>query len=179
MSAKFAKELLDAMTDSWSKYATVRGIHARLLALCRGGGARIDKIYYCPHRPDQGCSCRKPRTGMLKAARRDFRLDLPGSPSGGGTDHASFICAGAPAVGLNSEPWDYFSYTWHTNRDTYDKVAMENVRDNAVLVAMLAYLAAEDPETVSREQRVLGINRRTGGQAEWPACQQPDRAYSR
>ena len=118
-------------------------------------------------------------TKLPDELKRDFRLDLPGSPSGGGTDHASFICAGAPAVGLNSEPWDYFSYTWHTNRDTYDKVAMENVRDNAVLVAMLAYLAAEDPETVSRDQRVLGVNRRTGGQAEWPACEPPDRAYSR
>jgi hypothetical protein len=118
-------------------------------------------------------------TRLPDELKRDLRLDLPGSPSGGGTDHASFICAGAPAVGLNSESWDYFSYTWHTNRDTYDKVAMENVRDNAVLVAMLAYLASEDPETVTRNQRVLGINRRTGGQAEWPACEQPDRAYSR
>jgi hypothetical protein len=118
-------------------------------------------------------------TKLPDELKRDFRLDLPGSPSGGGTDHASFICAGAPAVGLNSEPWDYFSYTWHTNRDTYDKVALENVRDNAVLVAMLAYLAAEDPETVSRDQRVLGVNRRTGGQATWPACEPPDRSYSR
>jgi hypothetical protein len=118
-------------------------------------------------------------TKLPDELKRDLRLDIPGSPSGGGTDHASFICASAPAVGMNSEPWDYFSYTWHTNRDTYDKVAMENVRENAVLVAMFAYLASEDPQTVSRDQRVLGINRRTGGQAEWPACEPPDRAYSR
>ena len=110
---------------------------------------------------------------------RDTRLDLPGSPSGGGTDHASFICAGAPAVGLNSEPWDYFSYTWHTNRDTYDKLAIENVRHNATLVAMLAYLASEDPVTTGREHRVLGINQRTGQQAVWPTCNPPDRAWSR
>jgi hypothetical protein len=118
-------------------------------------------------------------TQLPDELKRDLRLDLPGSPSGGGTDHASFICASAPAVGMNSEPWDYFSYTWHTNRDTYDKVAMENVRENAVLVAMFAYLASEDPQTVSRDHRVLGINRRTGGQAEWPTCEPPDRAYSR
>jgi len=118
-------------------------------------------------------------TRLPDELKRDLRLDLPGSPSGGGTDHASFICAGAPAVGLNSEPWDYFSYTWHTNRDTYDKVAMENVRENATLVAMLAYLASEDPETVSREQRVLGLNRRTGQAAEWPTCSPPERSFSR
>jgi hypothetical protein len=118
-------------------------------------------------------------TKLPDELKGDLRLDLPGAPSGGGTDHAAFICAGAPAVGLNSEPWDYFSYTWHTNRDTYDKVAIENVRDNAILVAMLAYLASQDPETVSRDQRILGVNRRTGQQGEWPACVPPDRSYSR
>jgi len=110
---------------------------------------------------------------------RDTRLDLPGNPSSGGTDHASFICAGAPAVGLNSEPWDYFQYTWHTNRDTYDKLVMEDVRHNATLVAMLAYLASEDPVTTGREHRVMGINARTGRQGEWPTCREPDRAWSR
>jgi hypothetical protein len=110
---------------------------------------------------------------------RDTRLDLPGNPSGGGTDHASFICWGAPAVGLNSEMWDYFTYTWHTERDTYDKLALENVRHNATLVAMLAYLASEDPVTTGREQRVMGINPRTGEQAQWPTCNPPDREWSR
>jgi carboxypeptidase Q len=118
-------------------------------------------------------------TALPDELKRDTRLDLPGNPSGGGTDHASFICAGAPAVGLNSEPWDYFSYTWHTNRDTYDKVVMENVRHNATLVAALAYLAAEDPVSTGRDRRVLGINPRTGQQATWPACSPPDRSYSR
>jgi hypothetical protein len=82
-------------------------------------------------------------------------------------------------VGLNSEPWDYFTYTWHTNRDTYDKVAMENVRHNATLVAMLAYLASEDPVTTGRDRRVMGISQRTGQQAQWPTCSPPDRAFSR
>jgi hypothetical protein len=107
-----------------------------------------------------------------------IRLDLPGNPSSGGTDHAAFICAGAPAVALNSEPWDYFTYTWHTNRDTYDKVVMENVRTNATLVAMLAYLASEDPESVDRTQRALGVGR-DGEPRQWPTCREPDRAYSR
>jgi len=57
-------------------HATVRKIHDRLLALCRKGGARIDKIYYCPHRPGQNCACRKPKLGMIRAAKRDFNLDL-------------------------------------------------------------------------------------------------------
>jgi len=34
------------------------------------------KFYYCPHLPDEGCQCRKPEPGMLKAAAREFDIDL-------------------------------------------------------------------------------------------------------
>jgi hypothetical protein len=101
---------------------------------------------------------------------RGLRLDLPGQPSGGGSDHASFICAPAPAFSLGSDSWDYFSYTWHTNMDTFDKVVLDNVKRNAVLTAMLAYLASEDPATVPRVQRVLPVNPRTGQPGTWPQC---------
>lgn len=101
---------------------------------------------------------------------RGLRLDLPGQPSGGGSDHASFICAPAPAFSLGSDSWDYFSYTWHTNMDTFDKVVLDNVRRNAVLTAMLAYLASEDPQTTPRVQRVLPVNPRTGQPGTWPQC---------
>ena len=93
-----------------------------------------------------------------------IRLGLPGFPSGGGTDHASFVCAGAPAFSLSSLSWGYNPYTWHTNRDTYDKIVFEEVRNNAALVAMLAYLAAEDPELISRERRTMPEGR------DWPPC---------
>ena len=63
---------------------------------------------------------------------------MPGSPAGGGSDNASFTCYGAPGFGLGSLPWEYFSYTWHTNRDTYDKLVLSEVRNNATLTAMLA-----------------------------------------
>ncbi|MEK7658903.1 MAG: D-glycero-beta-D-manno-heptose 1,7-bisphosphate 7-phosphatase [Patescibacteria group bacterium] len=39
-------------------------------------GIRIDKIYYCPHGPDDNCSCRKPKPGMLLQAGQDFGLNL-------------------------------------------------------------------------------------------------------
>ena len=39
-------------------------------------GASIDKIYYCPHGWDDNCECRKPKSGMLFQAQRDFHLDL-------------------------------------------------------------------------------------------------------
>ena len=100
----------------------------------------------------------------------EIDLVIPGSPGGGGTDNASFVCAGAPAFGLSSLSWDYNTYTWHTDRDTFDKVVMDDVRDNAILTAMLAYLASEEPEMLPRERRVLASNPRTGQPGQWPMC---------
>ena len=39
-------------------------------------GGHFDKVYYCTHRKDAGCSCRKPRPGMLKRAAREFKFSL-------------------------------------------------------------------------------------------------------
>lgn len=89
--------------------------------------------------------------GRLPASMTSrMRYQFPGRPATGGSDHAAFACYGAPAFGLSSAPWDYGSYTWHTNLDTYDKVVPEFVRGNATMVAMLAYLASDDPETFPR-----------------------------
>lgn len=42
----------------------------------RENGISIAAFYYCPHRPDENCDCRKPRTGMVERAIRDFNLDI-------------------------------------------------------------------------------------------------------
>ena len=82
-------------------------------------------------------------------------LDIPGSPGGGGSDYASFVCHGAPAFNLGALSWDYSSHTWHTHRDTYDKLVFNDLKNNAVLAATLVYMASEDPERVSRERRTV------------------------
>ena len=69
---------------------------------------------------------------------------------GGGSDNASFACYGAPTIGLGALGWDYSNYTWHTERDTYDKVVFDDLKANATLTAMLAYLASEDPQFIRR-----------------------------
>ena len=73
-------------------------------------------------------------------------------PAGGGSDDFSFACYGTPAIGLSSLSWNYFNYTWHTNRDTYDKIVFDDLKWNATLTAMLAYLASEDPTMITRER---------------------------
>ena len=42
-------------------------------------GAKVDAVYHCPHRPDEGCLCRKPGTGLLLQAARDLDIDLNSS----------------------------------------------------------------------------------------------------
>jgi carboxypeptidase Q len=75
-----------------------------------------------------------------------------GFPAGGGSDDFAFSCAGLPAFGLGALGWDYGNYTWHTDRDTYDKVVFDDLKSNATLTAMLAYLASEDPTLIARDR---------------------------
>jgi hypothetical protein len=97
-------------------------------------------------------------------------LRIPGAPGGGGSDYASFICAGAPSFSLSSLNWDYGTYTWHTNRDTFDKIVMDDLENNATLTAMLAYLASEEADRLPRDRAILPLNPRTGQQMTWPMC---------
>jgi Zn-dependent M28 family amino/carboxypeptidase len=101
---------------------------------------------------------------------RDIKFSFPGLPGGGGTDHASFVMCGAPGFELGSGQWDYGLYTWHTNRDTYDKISFDDLKQNATLVAMLAYLASEDPQFMSRVKRDVMPTGRNGQPMTWPAC---------
>ncbi len=97
-----------------------------------------------------------------------IETNFPGTPGRGGSDYASFVAAGAPAFNLSSLNWSYFDYTWHTNLDTYDKIVFDDVRSNAILTAILAYKASEDPEKTSREKINLPVSSRTGEQMTWP-----------
>ena len=51
-------------------------VHDELKRRLRRKGAHIDAIYYCPHHPDDGCLCRKPKKGMFEKAAKDFDLKL-------------------------------------------------------------------------------------------------------
>lgn len=50
-------------------------ITRRMLAAIRRAGGGVDAVYYCPHAPDAGCGCRKPKTGLLRRACRQHRID--------------------------------------------------------------------------------------------------------
>ncbi len=96
-----------------------------------------------------------------------IKTSFPGAPGGGGSDFASFVAVGAPGFSLGALNWSYFNYTWHTNRDTYDKIVFDDLRNNAILTAILVYMACEDPATFPRDKAALG-NDRQGRLAVWP-----------
>lgn len=61
----------------------VKDTHSHINALLKNHGLKIDGFYYCPHHEKavrakyrKDCTCRKPNTGMLKAAARKFKIDL-------------------------------------------------------------------------------------------------------
>ena len=49
---------------------------ARLRRELRTHGIELDAVYFCPHRPDAGCECRKPSPKLLRDAARNLRLAL-------------------------------------------------------------------------------------------------------
>ncbi len=55
--------------------ARLHEIHARLLQMARAGGAAIDAVYYCPHRPEDDCACRKPKPQLLLRAAAELGFE--------------------------------------------------------------------------------------------------------
>ncbi|MDF0720655.1 M20/M25/M40 family metallo-hydrolase [Kaistella sp. PBT33-4] len=110
-----------------------------------------------------------------KELTKDIKTTFPGTPGGGGSDHASFVAAGVPAFMLGSLNWSYGNYTWHTNRDTYDKIVFDDVKSNVALIAILTYMASEDPEKASGERIKLPLDERTGQPMKWPELREPTR----
>src|SRR5262245_792674 len=99
----------------------------------------------------------------------NLKLDVPGNQENAGSDHTSFICHGVPAFRLQSNYTEYRQYTWHTNRDTYDKLVMDDLKNNATLAAMLAYRASEDSTRVPRDRSILPPAA-NGQPRNWPVC---------
>ncbi len=50
-------------------------IHQKMMNELEAMGGRIHLIAFCPHHPDVGCDCRKPKTGLLQAINEQFPLD--------------------------------------------------------------------------------------------------------
>lgn len=77
----------------------LNAIHAKLHQQLAALGGRIDAVFYCPHTPDDACSCRKPGAGLFEQIAERYGMDLKGVPAVG--DSARDLVAG---VALGCEP---------------------------------------------------------------------------
>ena len=99
--------------------ADYRAFEAHMLADFAAHGAALDGGYHCPHKPDDGCACRKPGVALGIQAAREHGIDLEASwvigdkdsdvafaralgcravlvRTGHGADHVARVPAGTP-----------------------------------------------------------------------------------
>ena len=58
-------------------------IHEKMQREVGVAGGRIDAIFFCPHGPDDGCECRKPKPGMFRDIEKRLQIKLSGVPAVG------------------------------------------------------------------------------------------------
>jgi len=75
--------------------ASLNAMHAKMHRLLAAAGGRIDAVFYCPHAPDDGCACRKPKPGLFEQIGERFGIELANVPTAG--DSARDLQAGAAA----------------------------------------------------------------------------------
>ncbi|MEO6032151.1 MAG: D-glycero-beta-D-manno-heptose 1,7-bisphosphate 7-phosphatase [Burkholderiaceae bacterium] len=78
--------------------ATLNAMHAKMNQLLAQHGGRIDAVFFCPHAPEETCSCRKPLPGLLEQIGERFGVKLAETPMVGDTlrDLQAGAAAGCP-----------------------------------------------------------------------------------
>ena len=60
-------------------------MQAKMQGLLQALGGQVEGLFFCPHRADEKCRCRKPAPGLLEDLTRRLRVDLRGAPFVGDT----------------------------------------------------------------------------------------------
>ena len=79
--------------------ASLNAMHAKMHTMLAAVGGKVDAIFYCPHGPEDKCSCRKPEPGLFEQISERFGVELKGVPAVG--DSARDLLAG---VAVGCEP---------------------------------------------------------------------------
>lgn len=109
----------------------------------------------------RGASVFGPATAaaVLRAALSPFEdLGVAGASASksrntGGTDSTSFNAAGLAGIGLNQDPIEYGSHTWHTNLDTYERVLPDDAAKSAIVIAAAVWHVANREQMLPRFAR--------------------------
>jgi D-glycero-D-manno-heptose 1,7-bisphosphate phosphatase len=65
--------------------ASLNAMHAKMHTMLAAVGGRVDAVFYCPHVPEDGCNCRKPKSGLFEQIAERYGLDLKDTPAVGDT----------------------------------------------------------------------------------------------
>lgn len=57
----------------------VEYINDRMKTSIESCGGEIKDIFFCPHTPDDGCDCRKPKPGLIYKAQKKYGINLAAS----------------------------------------------------------------------------------------------------
>jgi carboxypeptidase Q len=93
---------------------------------------------------------------ILSAALEPFKdwavgpANATTSRATGGTDSTNFNAAGLPGIGLQQDPIEYQSFTWHTNLDTYERIVPEDVKQAATEIASAVWTIANSDQMIPR-----------------------------
>ena len=75
--------------------SSLNAMHAKMHKMLAAVGGRVDAVFYCPHSPDEGCDCRKPKPGLFLQIGERYGVDLANVPTAG--DSLRDLLAGAAA----------------------------------------------------------------------------------
>jgi hypothetical protein len=82
-----------------------------------------------------------------------FGVNATQSRRRGGTDSTSFNEAGLPGIGIQQDPIEYNSHTWHTNLDTYERIIEGDAQKSAMVIAAAVYHLAMRDQMLPRLSR--------------------------
>ncbi|MDF1486427.1 D-glycero-beta-D-manno-heptose 1,7-bisphosphate 7-phosphatase [Ramlibacter sp. H39-3-26] len=75
--------------------AALNAMHAKMHKQLGAAGGRVDAIFYCPHGPEESCTCRKPQPGLFLQIGERYGVPLAGVPAAG--DNLRDLQAGVAA----------------------------------------------------------------------------------
>ena len=113
----------------------VHEVHQKMIAELAAGGARIDAIYFCPHKSEDACECRKPHPGLLERAAREHALDLTASWVVGDRyadlemGHAAGTRGILVMTGYGRGEYEYYRSTWPRQPDALAENLTDAVRN--------------------------------------------------
>jgi histidinol-phosphate phosphatase family protein len=93
-----------AINRGLTTHQKVLEIHSTIQEFLKKNGTHIDRFYYCPHKPDENCQCRKPNPGLFLRAADELQLNLKLSWMIGDsdTDIQAALAAGCKSLKISS-----------------------------------------------------------------------------